>query len=72
MQAKSSKNNSTFPSLEYFLPDNEYDSDDFNFLGYDLVEKLDEINTEQNEVIINEKMEKDNVAIVDVKRRYYN
>ncbi|CAB4429576.1 unnamed protein product [Rhizophagus irregularis] len=49
MQAKSSKDSSTFPSLEYFLPDNEYDSDDFDFLGYDLVEKLDEINTEQNE-----------------------
>ncbi|CAB4379911.1 unnamed protein product [Rhizophagus irregularis] len=65
MQAESSKNSSTFPSLEYFLPDNEYDSDDFDFLGYDLVEKLDEINTEQNEVIINEKMRK---AIVDDKR----
>ncbi|CAB4379380.1 unnamed protein product [Rhizophagus irregularis] len=68
MQAESSKNSSTFPSLEYFLPDNEYDSDDFNFLGYDLVEKLDEINTEQNEVIINEKMRKDNDAIVDDKK----
>ncbi|PKC04566.1 hypothetical protein RhiirA5_422046 [Rhizophagus irregularis] len=68
MQAESSKNSSTFPSLEYFLPDNEYDSDDFDFLGYDLVEKLDEINTEQNEVIINEKMRKDNDAIVDDKK----
>ncbi|PKC55788.1 hypothetical protein RhiirA1_475019 [Rhizophagus irregularis] len=54
--------------LEYFLPDNEYDSDDFNFLGYDLVEKLDEINMEQNEVIINEKMRKNNDAIVDDKK----
>ncbi|CAB5196746.1 unnamed protein product [Rhizophagus irregularis] len=68
MQAESSKNSSTFPSLEYFLPDNEYDSDDFDFLGYDLVEKLDKINTEQNEVIINEKMRKDNDAIVDDKK----
>ncbi|CAB4378488.1 unnamed protein product [Rhizophagus irregularis] len=68
MQAESSKNSFTFPSLEYFLPDNEYDSDDFDFLGYDLVEKLDEINTEQNEVIINEKMRKDNDAIVDDKK----
>ncbi|GES99921.1 hypothetical protein GLOIN_2v1777971 [Rhizophagus clarus] len=65
MQAESSKNNPTFPSLEYFLPDNEYDSDDFDFLEYDLVEKLDEINTEQNEEIINEKMRKDNNAMVN-------
>ncbi|GBB95611.1 hypothetical protein RclHR1_25770001, partial [Rhizophagus clarus] len=65
MQAKSSKNNSTFPSLEYFLLDDEYDTDDFNFLEYDLVEKLDEINTEQNEEIINEKMRKDNNAMVN-------
>ncbi|GBB84261.1 hypothetical protein RclHR1_10890008 [Rhizophagus clarus] len=65
MRAKSSKNNFTFPSLEYFLPDDEYDSDDFDFLEYDLVEKLDEINTEQNEKIINEKMRKDNNAMVN-------
>ncbi|GET03303.1 hypothetical protein GLOIN_2v1777971 [Rhizophagus clarus] len=63
--AESSKNNSTFPSLEYFLPDDEYDSDDFDFLEYDLVEKLDKINTEQNEEIINEKMRKDNNAMVN-------
>ncbi|GBC31625.2 hypothetical protein GLOIN_2v1822254 [Rhizophagus irregularis DAOM 181602=DAOM 197198] len=37
-------------------------------LGYDLVEKLDEINMEQNEVIINEKMRKNNDAIVDDKK----
>ncbi|GBB85929.1 hypothetical protein RclHR1_12370005 [Rhizophagus clarus] len=65
MQAESSKNNPTFPSLEYFLLDDEYDSDDFNFLEYDLVEKLDEINMEQNEEIINEKMRKDNNAMVN-------
>ncbi|GBB97367.1 hypothetical protein RclHR1_02980006 [Rhizophagus clarus] len=65
MQAESSKNNPTFPSLKYFLHDDEYDSDDFDFLEYDLVEKLDEINTEQNEEIINEKMRKDNNAIVN-------
>ncbi|CAG8746983.1 622_t:CDS:2, partial [Rhizophagus irregularis] len=35
---------------------------------YDLVEKLDEINMEQNEVIINEKMRKNNDAIVDDKK----
>ncbi|CAG8629336.1 3802_t:CDS:2 [Funneliformis caledonium] len=54
MQVKSSKNNSTFPNLKYFLPDDEYDSNDFNFLEYDLVKKLDEINMKQNEEIITE------------------
>uniref|UniRef100_U9UWF4 Uncharacterized protein n=1 Tax=Rhizophagus irregularis (strain DAOM 181602 / DAOM 197198 / MUCL 43194) TaxID=747089 RepID=U9UWF4_RHIID len=58
MQAESPKN---FPSIEFFLPDdNEYDSEEtLDFLGYDLVEMLDEINVEQNEVIIDDKeMEK--------------
>ncbi|PKK59474.1 hypothetical protein RhiirC2_794789 [Rhizophagus irregularis] len=43
------------PSLEYFLPDNEYDSDDFNFLGYDLVEK------KNNDAIVDDK--KDDIII---------
>ncbi|CAB4393143.1 unnamed protein product [Rhizophagus irregularis] len=50
-----------FPSIEFFLPDdNEYDSEEtLDFLGYDLVEMLDEINVEQNEVIIDDnEMEK--------------
>ncbi|RGB32685.1 hypothetical protein C1646_762557 [Rhizophagus diaphanus] len=68
MQAENSKNSSTFPSLKYFLLDNEYDSNDFDFLEYDSVEKLDEINTEQNEVIVNKKIRKDNNAIVDDKK----
>ncbi|CAB4386516.1 unnamed protein product [Rhizophagus irregularis] len=58
MQTESPKN---FPSIEFFLPDdNEYDSEEtFNFLEYDLVEMLDEINVEQNEVIIDDnEMEK--------------
>ncbi|GES93834.1 hypothetical protein GLOIN_2v1777971 [Rhizophagus clarus] len=52
--------------MEYFLPDDDYDSDDFDFLEYDLVEKLDEINTEQSEGII-EEMEKDEDTTVDDK-----
>ncbi|GES83162.1 hypothetical protein GLOIN_2v1777971 [Rhizophagus clarus] len=55
-----------FIKLEYFLPDDDYDSDDFDFLEYDLVEKLDEINTEQSERII-EEMEKDEDTTVDDK-----
>ena len=39
MQAKSSKNTSNFPSIEFFLPEDNYDSDDFDFLEYDLIEK---------------------------------
>ena len=58
MQAKSSKNNSTISSLEFFLPNDKYDSDNFDFLEYDLVEKFNEINTDQNEKIIDEEMEK--------------
>jgi hypothetical protein len=66
MQAEGSKKNPIFPSIEYFLPDNDYNSDDFDFLEYDLVEKLEEINMEQSEEII-EEMEKDEDTIVDDK-----
>ena len=59
MQAESSEN---FPSIEFFLPnDSEYDSDEefLDLLGYDLIEKLDEINVKQNEVITDDnEMEK--------------
>ncbi|CAB5217503.1 unnamed protein product [Rhizophagus irregularis] len=58
MQTESPKN---FPFIEFFLPDdNEYDSEEtLDFLGYDLVEMLDEINVEKNEVIIDDnEMEK--------------
>ncbi|PKC57777.1 hypothetical protein RhiirA1_471976 [Rhizophagus irregularis] len=58
MQTESPKN---FPSIEFFLPDdNKYDSEEtLDFLGYDLVEMLDDINVEQNEVIIDDnEMEK--------------
>ncbi|CAG8702222.1 uncharacterized protein OCT59_009947 [Rhizophagus irregularis] len=58
MQTESPKN---FPSIEFFLPDdNKYDSEKtLDFLGYDLVEMLDNINVEQNEVIIDDnEMEK--------------
>ncbi|GBB86238.1 hypothetical protein RclHR1_12680004 [Rhizophagus clarus] len=63
---ESSQKNPIFPNVEYFLPDDDYDSDDFDFLEYDLVEKLDEINTEQSEGII-EEMEKDEDTTVDDK-----
>ncbi|GES83371.1 hypothetical protein RCL_jg16077.t1 [Rhizophagus clarus] len=66
MQTESSQKNPIFPNVEYFLPDDDYDSDDFDFLEYDLVEKLDEINTEQSEGII-EEMEKDEDTTVDDK-----
>ena len=59
MQVKSPEN---FPSIEFFLPnDSKYDSDEeiLDLLGYDLVEKLDEINVKQNEVITDDnEMEK--------------
>ena len=59
MQAESSEN---FSPIEFFLPnDSEDDSDEeiLDLLGYDLVEKLDEINVKQNEVITDDiEMEK--------------
>ena len=53
MQAESSKNTSNFPSIEFFLSEDDYDSDDFDFdfLKYDLIEKkLDEEQDEDEEV----------------------
>jgi hypothetical protein len=73
IQVESSKNNSTFPKFRIFFIHNKYDSDDFDFLGYDLVEKLDKINTEQNDdAIIDDKKDdiiiegKDDVIVEDV------
>ncbi|RIA81307.1 hypothetical protein C1645_837226 [Glomus cerebriforme] len=67
MQAESFKNNFNFPDLEFFLPDDEYDSDEsFNFLEYDFVEKLNEIDMEQyDEITDNEEMEKIDDCIVE-------
>src|ERR1044072_2565538 len=71
MQAESSEN---FPPIEFFLPnDSEDDSDEeiLDLLGYDLVEKLDEINVKQNKVITDDiEMEKGDEVIS--KKKYDN
>lgn len=63
MQAESSKHN--LPSIEFFLPDDDYDSD-FNFLEYDLVE-ADDVIVDDKDDDVNEETEKVNDTIVDDK-----
>ncbi|RIA96613.1 hypothetical protein C1645_815140 [Glomus cerebriforme] len=69
MQAKSSKNNLNFPGLEFFLLDDEYDSDENN----EEIEKIDDCIVKDSDVIFKDKEDdfivknKENGVIVENK-----